>query len=206
MSGLPPGGGRTVQADHVGFLQHFIKRRVAKIRRRRERLVRHHIVGEHFHLEAQRELRHEPPDVPAADEAQRLANQFKALAPLPTPRLDAPVTEGNPARQREDVGQRQFGHAARVGAGGLADRDAQTPGGSEINVVHADAVAADDAKAWRGFKHVGADGFHAGQVADAAGQQPTQFTLVGLPAGRAKYQLVASVLQPSQSRVNFASQ
>jgi hypothetical protein len=110
------------------------------------------IVGDDLHLQAQRPVGDDGADVAAADDAQRLVEQLHAHEAVLLPLAGA----GGGGRLRNLPGQRQH-HRERVLGGGdgvaigrVHHDDAAAGGGGDIDIVDADAGAADDFQVGRG--------------------------------------------------------
>ena len=103
---------------------------------------------------------------------------------------------------REEQGDGQFRYAARVGADGGQDGDAQPLGGCQVDVVDADTVAGDGLEGWRGgFQDAGADLLDAGEVPRAAGQFLQEFGLIRLDARRREDDLATRFGEMPEGRV-----
>ena len=106
------------------------------------------VEGEHAHAEGAGARRDELADPAEAEHAERLALDLGAaeLAPLPLAAGEAGVGLRDVAREREHQRDRVLRRRHRVGLGGVGDDDALLGGGGDVDVVHADAGAADDAE------------------------------------------------------------
>src|SRR5262249_36421718 len=92
-----------------------------------------------------------PPDVAVADDSESLAADLVAarghLSPATLVDLARAVAEL--PGQRDDLGEDELGDAAGVREGRVEDRDAAPVGGLELDLVRADAEAADGEQAPR---------------------------------------------------------
>jgi len=137
-----------VDGDEVGAGADLFERRefdagVAQLFGRDER-----VEGDDVHLEAARAARHHAADASQTDDAERLPAQLDAdeFLPLPASGLEARVPLRDAAREREQKRERVFGGRHRVAVGRVHHDDAALRRRPDVNVVHADARAADGAQ------------------------------------------------------------
>jgi hypothetical protein len=95
-------------------------------------------------------------DAAEAADDDRLARQFRAHEPQPVPATGPRglVGEGDFAGDRQQQAHGQLGDGHRVGLQGRDHDDARLRGGIHVDVVEADAVAADDEQAGCGGEHL----------------------------------------------------
>ena len=141
---------RDVEADDVALLQQFVER-LDRLGIAVPQLVGE-IVEDHLHAHGFGEIRQLRADIAVADDAQRLAANLKTvvggLVPAAVMRRDG--AGDDPPQQHDDLADHQFGDGTGVREGRVEDRHAAPLGGVEIDLVRADAEAADRDKAWRG--------------------------------------------------------
>ncbi len=108
-------------------------------------------------------LRHFHADAAEAENAQRFAAQLRALQVFlfPLAGVHGRVGRGQLARQREHQPDGELGDGNGIGAGRIHDHDAAARGGFGIDVVDANAGAADDAQLGR-LLHQGVVHLHGG--------------------------------------------
>ena len=104
------------------------------------------VVGDDAHAEGAGADRDELADAAEAEHAERLALDLGAaeLAALPLAGREAGVRLRDVAGEREHQRDRVLGGGDRVGLRRVGDDDALLGGGRDVDVVHADAGAADD--------------------------------------------------------------
>ena len=100
------------------------------------------------HFESERALHHFAPDAAEPDHAERLAAQLIAeeLLLLPLAGARRGIGLRNMARHREHQRERVFGDRNGIPAGRIHDEHAGLGGGVQIDIIHANAGAADDAQ------------------------------------------------------------
>ena len=144
-----------MQAHHIGRFQHRLQRgqrvRVAERESARDVEVHHahaQAFGQHAELAA---------DVPVAHDAERAAAHFAAFlgALVPQTRVQLRALVEQASRQRDDLGQREFGDAARVGEGAVEHRHAGACRARQIHLIGADAEAAHGGESLRGRERCG---------------------------------------------------
>ena len=117
------------------------------------RQARRDVEEQHAHAHGLGEHADLPADVAVAHDAQRLAADLvgpgRDLAPLALVHLADAVAEV--AREHHDLGHDELGHAARVRERRVEDRDSAAVRAREIDLVGADAEAADASAAVRAF-------------------------------------------------------
>jgi hypothetical protein len=104
------------------------------------------VVGEHAHAEPLRALGDELADAPEAEHAERLVHQLDArvLRAVPAAGDEAGVGLRDVAREREQQAERVLGGRHDVRLRRVGDDDAALGRGGDVDVVDADARAADD--------------------------------------------------------------
>ena len=138
-------GERRVQRDEVGAAKKIVKldlfdTKIARTLRRQER-----IVGNHLHAQADAAIGNDRTDVAAADHAERLVGDFDAheAVLLPLAGLGRRVGLRDLARQREHQRDRVFGRRDRIAERRVHHDDALGGRGRNVDIVDADAGAAD---------------------------------------------------------------
>ena len=98
-------------------------------------------------------------DIAAADDAERLAGDLDAHEAVlfPFAGLGRGVGGGNFARQREHHGDGVFGGGDGIAEGRVHHDDAARRGGGNVDIVDADAGAADDFQVFGAFEDLGRD-------------------------------------------------
>ena len=117
------------------------------------------IVGDHLHPQAERAVGDDRADIAAADQAERLAGQLDAheAVLLPLAGLGGGVGGGQLAGEREHQGDGMLGGGDRVAERRVHDDDAARGGGRDVDIVDADAGAADHLEVGGGLEHVRGD-------------------------------------------------
>ncbi|MNZ63899.1 hypothetical protein D3C78_820540 [compost metagenome] len=141
-----PLGGRQlghVQGDDVGHAQQLVQ--VAHLGGVAQRQLGHGVIEEHLHAQGLGQYRQLGADGAVADDAELLATDLegvgRGLDPAAT--VAGGVLLRNAAQQQDGLGQHQFGDRTGVGVGGVEHRDAALAGGGQVDLVGADAEAAD---------------------------------------------------------------
>ena len=106
------------------------------------------VVGHGAHAQRARPRGDEPADAAEAEQRERLVGELDAREALALPGAVAQRALGRAdvARQREQQRERVLGGRDDVRLGGVADDDARRGRGGDIDVVDADAGAADHAQ------------------------------------------------------------
>ena len=133
-------------------------------------------------VEAPQPVRHPPPDVPVADEADGRAGELpRRVAPrsVPAPAADVPVELGDAAQEREHQSDGVVGDRVLVGPGRRRHLDAVLGGRVQVDRVHADTDSGDDPQVARGPQHVGGERVGGDDGTHGAGEQVRE--LVGGP-------------------------
>ena len=141
-----------MQGDEVGAGQQLVQLDLLDAHLHRALGRQEGIVGDHLHLQAEGAVGDDRADVAGADQAQRLAVELDAheAVLLPLAGLGGGVGGGHLAGQREHHGDGVLGGGDRVAEGGVHHHDAGGGGGGDVDVVDADAGAADHLQAaWR---------------------------------------------------------
>ena len=152
---------RQVEADDVGHRERRLDRlgllgaELGDALRGHER-----VVGDGAHAERARPRGHEPADAAEAEQRERLVGELDAREALALPGAVAQRALGGAdvARQREQQRERVLGRRDDVRLGGVADDDARGRRGVHVDVVDADARAADHAQLGRARDQRGVDG------------------------------------------------
>src|SRR5262249_35111327 len=126
---------------------------------RRQLLGRERIEADDVHAQAHAARRRVAADVAEADDAQRLAGDLDAheLLLLPLTALHAGVGAWDLAGEREHEADGQLGRRGRVALRRVDDEDALRRGRLDVDVVDADAGAADDLQVARIGQGLGLD-------------------------------------------------
>ncbi|MCY1172855.1 hypothetical protein D9M73_129990 [compost metagenome] len=141
----PLGGGQLghMQGDDVGHAQQLVQ--VAHLGGVAQRQLGHGVIEEHLHAEGFGQYRQLGADRAVADDAELLAADLegvgRGLDPAAT--VAGSVLLRDAAQQQDGLGQHQFGHRTGVGVRGVEHRDAALAGGVQVDLVGADAEAAD---------------------------------------------------------------
>src|SRR5208283_766818 len=117
------------------------------------------VVGDDAHLEAHGARRDIGSDIAAADHAERLAGDLNAHEAVlfPFARLGRGVGGGKLARQRKHQGDRVLGGRDRVAERRVHDDDAARRRGWNVDIVDADAGAANDLEPRGRVEDLGSD-------------------------------------------------
>ena len=153
-----------MEADDIGLREEFAE--VLRAPRVAERHDLGDVVVEDLHAHRLGEHRELRADVAVADDAERLAADLAAAlrALAPAARVEDAVALERAAHEHDDLADRELDHAARVRVRRVEDGDATRGGGGEVDLLGADAEAADREEAVRGGE---GGGRHAGLRADA---------------------------------------
>ena len=138
-------GQRRVQRDEVGPPQQDVEINLAHAEVFGALLGQERVIGEDFHPEAQRALGDDRADVAATDHAKRLGGDLDPheLGLLPLAGLRRPVGQRDLPGQRQHQCDRVLGGGDRVAEGRVHHDDALGGGGLDVDVVDANAGAAD---------------------------------------------------------------
>ena len=145
------GRDRQVQADDVGLLQRGLDRLGLLGAELGDALGRHErVVGDGAHAQRARPRRDEPADAAEAEQRERLVGQLDAGEALALPGAVAQRALGDAdvAREGQQQRERVLGRRDDVGLRGVADDDAGGRRRVDVDVVDADARAADHAQRW----------------------------------------------------------
>ena len=149
-------GDRHVHGDEIRVAIHVVQVHQVHPDRLGAGFRQKRIVRQHLHAKGQRALRHFTPDAPHAQHAERFAAHFRALKLFAIPLAG----RHRPVRLRHLPGEAQQHREGQLrGGNGVAARrvhhhHAALGGSLDVDVVHADAGAADDAEPGRGFDHL----------------------------------------------------
>ena len=135
-----------VHGNEVGTLEEVIEADQRDVEKLRPLHRNHGVVGDDVHLEAVRTLRHLGAHVAETDHPECLAADLGAdkLRAIPLPALDRRICLRHPARKREQQRHRVLGGSHDVAARRVDHQDALARGSLDVDVVDADAGAADD--------------------------------------------------------------
>jgi hypothetical protein len=138
-------GQRRVQRDEVGAASSSSSSTLVTPSSSARSFDRNGSIGEHMHLQARWRLRDDRADIAAADHAERLAGDLDAheLRLLPLAGLGRGVGFGQLAGDGEHHRDGVFGGGDRVAEGRVHHDDAAARGGRNVDIVDADAGAAD---------------------------------------------------------------
>ena len=180
-------GHRHVQRDDVGAAQEIVELDLLDAEldgalRRQER-----IVGDDLHAQADAAIGDDGADIAAADHAERLGGELDAheAVLLPLAGLRRGIGLRDLAREREHHGDGVLGGGDRIAEGRVHDDDALRRGGGDLDIVDADAGAADHLQVLGLFEDLGrhlgggADG-EAVIIADDGGELVLVLAEVGL--------------------------
>ena len=148
---------RRVQGDDVGARQQLVERHLLHVEVAGALVGEIGIEGDDPHLQAVGTLGHDRADIAAADDAEGLARELHAHEArlLPFAGLGGFVGGGNLAGEREHHGDRMLGRGDGVAVRRVHDDDAALGRRGHIDVVDADAGAADHLQIRCGGKDLG---------------------------------------------------
>ena len=117
------------------------------------------VVADEGHVEGAGAASYLEADAAEADDAEGLAAEFGALERLlvPLAGVHAAVGLRNFATHRDHKAEGEFGDGDGVGAGGVHDDNALAGGSGGVDVIHADAGAADEAEGGSVLEERGVD-------------------------------------------------
>ena len=148
-----------MQRDEIGAPQQFVELDLLDAELERAFGGQKRIVGDHLHLQPDRAVGDDRTDIAAADDAERLAENLDAeefvLFPFAGPRRH--VGFGDLPRQRKHQRDGVLGGGDRIAERRVHDDDAVGGGSRNIDIVDADAGAADDFEAVRLIEQLGGD-------------------------------------------------
>src|SRR3989344_3382759 len=136
-----------MERDDVGGRKESRKRRVGEVKRAGELVASAHIKADDIHTEAIRHPNNVSADVPAADNAERLAGEVKAAEP---PRREgaglahALVGVNDMPRQGEEEPEGEFGDGVLAVGGDIRYRNTTRSRRSEVDVVKAGGAGGDE--------------------------------------------------------------
>ncbi len=140
---LGGGGFRHVQGDDVAHAEQFGQG--ADLLGVAQGQLGDDVIEEHLHAQALGQHRQLGADGAVADDAQLLATDLEGIGRALDPA--APVAGGvlgrDAAQQQDGLGQHQLGDRTGVGIGRVEHSDAALAGGLQVDLVGADAEAAD---------------------------------------------------------------
>ena len=112
------------------------------------------VEGDDLHLEAERAVGDDRADIAGADQAERLAGHLDPHEAVlfPLAGLGRGVGLGQLAGEREHHGDGMLGGGDRIAERRVHDDDAARRGGGDVDIVDADAGAADDLEVGRGVE------------------------------------------------------
>jgi hypothetical protein len=160
-----------VQRHDVGLGQQLVERAAATGVAERQLVGR--VVEQHRHAERLGQHGQLAADVAVADDAEPPAADLVAAdgGLVPPPGVHVVVLDGQPAGQRDDLGQRQLDDAAGVAERRVEDAHPALGGGGQVDLVGADAEGADREQVRSGVEDLGGD---RGVGADAEQPHPGQ--------------------------------
>jgi hypothetical protein len=122
-----------------------------------QRQLGHHVVEEHLHAQGFGEDRELGADRAVTDDAQLLAADFEGVGRRldPAATVAGGVLLGDAAQQQDGLCQHQFGYRAGVGVRRVEHGNAALAGGVQVNLVGADAEAADGDQTLGAVEHLG---------------------------------------------------
>ena len=141
---------RGVQRDEVGAAQQLIQLDLFHAEVERAFGGEVGIVGDHLHLQPDGAVGDDRADIAAADDAQRLAENFHAqkFVLLPLAGAGRGVGFGDLPRQRQHQRDGVLGGGDRIAERRVHHDDAARGGGGNVDIVDADAGAADHFEAF----------------------------------------------------------
>ncbi len=148
-----------MQRDEIGAAQEFVELDFFDAEMQRALGGEIRIVGDHLHLQADGAVGDDRADIAAADDAERLGENLDAekLVLLPFAGARRSVGLGDLPRQRQHQRDGVFGGGDRIAERRVHDDDAARGGGRNIDIVDADAGAADHFEAVGLFQKLGGD-------------------------------------------------
>ena len=180
-------GKRGVQRDEIGPLEQRVELDLLDTEIARALLRQERIVGDHLHLQADGAVGDDRTDIAAADDAERLAENLHAHEFVLFPFAGARRGVGfrNLAGQRQHQRDRVLGGGDRIAERRVHHDDAARGGRRDVDIVDADAGAADHLQVFCLFEDLGrhlggrADG-EAVETADQFGKLVLILTETGL--------------------------
>ncbi len=165
-------GERHVERHHVGAPEELLEGEGLHVEPAHEARIEHRIVGHHLHVEGLSAPGHLLADTAEPDDPEGLALELGAHESLAVPflGLERAVGRRDVARQRQEQGEGVLGGREQVGRRRVDHQDAELGRRVDVDVVDADAGAADDPEPrMTGGEHVGshlgAASHHQGVVA-----------------------------------------
>ena len=145
-------GQRRVQRDEVGARQQLVELDLLDAELGGALLRQERVVGDDVHLEADAARGDDRADIAAADDAERLAGDLDAheAVLLPLAGMRRRVGLRDLPRQREHHRDGMLGRGDRIAERRVHDDDAAARGGRDVDIVDADAGAADHLQPGRG--------------------------------------------------------
>ena len=152
-------GQRRVQRDEIGAAQKFVELDLLDAEMKRALGGQERVVGDHFHLQSDRAVGDDRADIAAADDAERLREDLDAeeLVLLPFAGAGRHVGLGDLPRQRQHQRDGVLGGGDRVAERRVHDDDAARRRRRNVDIVDADAGAADHLQPVRFFQKLGGD-------------------------------------------------
>ena len=138
-------GQRRVQRDEIGAAEDVVELDLLDADLDRPLRRQERIEGDDLHLEAERPVGDDRADIAAADDAQRLVEELDAheAVLLPLAGMGRGIGLGDLAGQRHHQRDRVLGRGDGVAEGRVHHDDAARRGGGNVDIVDADAGAAD---------------------------------------------------------------
>ncbi len=143
-------GERRVQGDEIGAAPQFVELDFLDAEIERAFGGQKRIVGDHFHLQPDRAVGDDRADIAAADDAERLAEDLDAekFVLLPFAGARRSVGLGDLPRQRQHQRDGMFGRGDRIAERRVHHDDAARGRRRNVDIVDADAGAADHFQAF----------------------------------------------------------
>ena len=160
-------GQRSVHGDEVGVREKLVEADQLNADATGSISGQNRIVADHFHLEPDRAVRDDAPDVTEANDAERLVADLGAgeFAAIPFSGMNRSVGCRDVPRQRHHHRDRMLGSRDAVAGRAVHHDDSATRRRFDIDVVNADARAPDH------FERRGRVDYFAGDASAAANQQ-----------------------------------
>src|SRR6185295_14667877 len=152
-------GQRRVEGDEVAAAEDVVELDLLDADLERALGAEEGIIGDDFHAKPERPVGDDRADIAAADDAERLVEELDAheAVLLPLAGMRRGVGFGNLAGERHHQRQRMLGGGDGVAERGVHDDDAARRGGRDVDIVDADAGAADHFQVLRLGDELGRD-------------------------------------------------
>mmetsp|Transcript_11999 Transcript_11999/g.31770 ORF Transcript_11999/g.31770 Transcript_11999/m.31770 type:complete len:344 (+) Transcript_11999:1289-2320(+) len=151
---------RHVHREEVRAREHLVERHQRGAYRQRELRCGERVARDDVHAEARGAARDLPPDAAEADDAEGFPGEARAdeAGAAPAAGLEDGVGLRDEAGHGAEQGDGVLGGGDAVAGGRVDDDDAALAGGVEVDVVDADAGAADDLEVGGGLEDLAGDG------------------------------------------------